>query len=386
MKHSDESLRQMCESQNLTYIGCISKLNPSGRKRERYVQFICNEHSNFGVQERKIYDFQRQNKICKYCNHSKLKDVLQDEIDRVNGTVKIVSKYKNWNTKVDCECRTCGNKWSTVVSVLLYGSGCPKCGKIKASKNEMRDRQSIVDEIESKNPNIKVIGEYSGYGKPIECVCLIDGFKWDTSSPAHLIDGTAGCPECTRKRMYEKFALPKDVFEKRIKESYNGNIEIVGDYVNANTPIEFYCNKHDNYFKMKPRSLMYKNARGCPQCAQTSGETKMNNILNRLGYHIDPQHTFDDCCNINKLRFDGYDEDHNIAFEYQGEQHYRPVDFAGRGDEWAKRIFEDGIKRDNIKREYCKQKGIHLIEVPYWEFDNMDAFLIDKLSKINNTT
>ena len=39
------------------------------------------------------------------------------------------------------------------------------------------------------------------------------------------------------------------------------------------------------------------------------------------------------------------------------------------------------VIRDNIKREYCKQHNILLIEVPYWEYDNMESFLCNKINK-----
>ena len=64
--------------------------------------------------------------------------------------------------------------------------------------------------------------------------------------------------------------------------------------------------------------------------------------------------------------------DYNLAIEYQGKQHYEPVDFAGKGDEWAKYQFKVGQQRDNIKRQYCQQNNIKLIEIPYWDYDNID--------------
>lgn len=107
----------------------------------------------------------------------------------------------------------------------------------------------------------------------------------------------------------------------------------------------------------------------------------MVKILEDKGFNIIQQMTFDDCRNIEKLRFDAYDVDNNIAYEYQGQQHYRPVDFAGRGKEWAQEQYEIIRKRDVIKAEYCKKNNIPLIEVPYWEFESMDDFLSGEFSR-----
>ena len=62
----------------------------------------------------------------------------------------------------------------------------------------------------------------------------------------------------------------------------------------------------------------------------------------------------------------------NIAIECQGEQHYKPVDFAGNGEEWAKKLFEQNIKRDKIK--LCKVLK-HNIKMIYVNEENKNNFL-----------
>ena len=36
---------------------------------------------------------------------------------------------------------------------------------------------------------------------------------------------------------------------------------------------------------------------------------------------------------------------------------------------------------DKIKNEYCKNNNIPLIRIPYWERDDMEYYLFDKLVK-----
>ena len=38
-------------------------------------------------------------------------------------------------------------------------------------------------------------------------------------------------------------------------------------------------------------------------------------------------------------------------------------------------------KHDMIKNEYCKNKNIPLIRIPYWERDDLECFLFDNLVK-----
>ena len=53
----------------------------------------------------------------------------------------------------------------------------------------------------------------------------------------------------------------------------------------------------------------------------------------------------------------------NLAFEYQGEQHYDD---------------EDVMKRDEQKRSACAKKSIHLIEIPH-TWDSSKEFVLDKI-------
>ena len=59
---------------------------------------------------------------------------------------------------------------------------------------------------------------------------------------------------------------------------------------------------------------------------------------------------------------DVFIEDLQLAFEYQGEQHFLAIDFFG-GDEG----FKKRVKLDNRKKELCEKNGVHLIEWMYYE-------------------
>lgn len=61
--------------------------------------------------------------------------------------------------------------------------------------------------------------------------------------------------------------------------------------------------------------------------------------------------------------------------EYRGEQHYFPVNFRGRGSKDYLDEFKNNQIRDNIKREYCKDNKITLIEIPYTEKNNISDIL-----------
>lgn len=72
-------------------------------------------------------------------------------------------------------------------------------------------------------------------------------------------------------------------------------------------------------------------------------------------------------------RLDIFIPELNLGIEYQGEQHFRPVDFGGKGKRVSKKQFEDNKKRDLRKKELCVKNGLTLIELRYDE--NMESFV-----------
>lgn len=52
--------------------------------------------------------------------------------------------------------------------------------------------------------------------------------------------------------------------------------------------------------------------------------------------------------------------------EYDGQQHFEPVSYFG-----GQKRFEDQIKKDKLKNEYCTKNNIKLIRIKYDEFDKI---------------
>ena len=97
-------------------------------------------------------------------------------------------------------------------------------------------------------------------------------------------------------------------------------------------------------------------------CAKTSsGERLISSVLSELGIQYIREYRFEDCRNEQPLRFDFYLPDFHSAIEYQGEQHYKPVAMWGGDDGYTKRM-----QNDQIKRNYCHNNNISLLEVPYY--------------------
>ena len=304
-----------------------------------------------------------------------------DEVGEINNTVEILSEYTKWDCRIKCRCKVCNNEWETSPSSLLQGCGCGICGRKKQANSRRYTHDEYVQLIKEKNRPFKVFGKYTNTHAKILFECLTCGNIWE-SDPTKILNGSIGCPMCGNSKRGKSNSLTQIEFVDRVT-SKNPNIEILGNYENNCTPIRMRCKKHDLDFIGNVRCILYKGGNACPKCNESLGEQELSSVLDEFNIRYETQFSIDECRYENKLRFDAFDIKNNIAYEYQGEQHYMPIDFAGKGEEWAEENLKLSQARDNAKREYCEKHGIPLIEIPYWEKDNMRDFLIDKWKDLN---
>lgn len=100
---------------------------------------------------------------------------------------------------------------------------------------------------------------------------------------------------------------------------------------------------------------------------QKKSEKFIRHFLDANGYRYEMQKRFDDLRGVgggylsyDYLVFDGDSDDALCLIEYQGEQHFKPVDYFG-GEE----RFKIQQTHDSLKRDYAKNNNIPLIELDY---------------------
>ena len=71
-----------------------------------------------------------------------------------------------------------------------------------------------------------------------------------------------------------------------------------------------------------------------------------------------------------------------MCIEYDGEQHYTPVNFGGISDERAIDNFKKTQAHDAIKNTYCQQHKINLIRIPYWDKNNIHNILDNAIKNL----
>ena len=100
-------------------------------------------------------------------------------------------------------------------------------------------------------------------------------------------------------------------------------------------------------------------------CVKSYGEEKIAEILTKNQVHFGREFSFSDCLSKNNHRcyfdFIIYKDGEFLLLEYQGKQHYEDNNWN-----WI-----SPKENDKIKEEYCRDKQIKLVKIPYWDYDKL---------------
>lgn len=99
--------------------------------------------------------------------------------------------------------------------------------------------------------------------------------------------------------------------------------------------------------------------------------------MKRCGLPFEEQKTFPDCKDKGLLRYDGAVEPANALIELDGAQHFVPTSFkAGKVDQAVKdHNLREQQRRDQIKTNFTRSRGIHFLRISFSEISRMDSHL-----------
>lgn len=148
-----------------------------------------------------------------------------------------------------------------------------------------------------------------------------------------------------------------DVLQNELGDEY----ELIGEYVNTDTKMQFKHKKCGQVFSIIPKDLIrYKGF--CPKCnyRHSHGEYKIKNILDKIGISYIKEYPVKIQNKV--LRFDFFLPEKNIMIQYNGIQHYQSVKFFGGQEKFLKQQ-----EHDKIKSQWCLNNNIKLIIIKYTE-------------------
>lgn len=341
-------------------------------------------------------------------------------LDNNHGTLMFNSVYNPVTTMIECKCNKCGSIFSESLEKIYHADClCPYCSLEKKISNSLDISSAVGQNWEQVRYLLvcsKGISLISKKGSRLHCMC-------DTCNTIFYIDDFMKrkrivCPACSKKQKAEAKVnrvlketsseytsikrkcdyisqcirrrkelcgdckikkepyYRKDEF-KEMAESSNPSVLLIDDYVNVETNLRFQCRKCGEIFVGKPRALLAGKC-FCKKCNMSKGEKIISSFLETHNIKYESEKSFENCRDIRLLRFDFFLPDYNICVEYDGKQHYEPVEWFNQTEETYKSL----KRRDKIKNDYCRENGYSLIRISY-KSKNITEDIEKKLNKIN---
>lgn len=279
----------------------------------------------------------------------------QEIFSLVKDEYVFLEPYQGNKNKIKVRHNKCGNVYEVTPNNFMRGSRCPYCsGKHQKTDEEFKhlvytlvgNDYVLLDKYVNTMTKLRV--RHNKCGNVYEVI------------PNNFLSGKR-CPYC-----YGKHQKTDEEFKQEVYDLVGNDYTFLDSYVTTHTKLKVKHNKCGNVYEVKPNDFL--SGHRCPYCSSPKGELITTKILKTLGIDYEPQQTFDDLKDKTYLSYDFYIPSQNILIEYQGIQHYEPIEYFG-----GEATFKKQQKHDQIKLDYAKENGYNLIAVPYTE---------DTLSKI----
>ena len=181
-----------------------------------------------------------------------------------------------------------------------------------------------------------------------------------------------GCRKCGRMVVGEKFRKNKEDFVNQSNLTHDNKYDYSQSvYIKNRRKVVIICPIHGKFLQ---EPIFHSKGYGCPHCKSSKAERKIASFLKQQNIEYISQKTFDDCRSKRPLKFDFYVPSKNLLIEYDGKQHFEANVFVGKHFLTSKdlKVIQ---RRDEIKNEYAKRKGIRLIRIGYTQFDDIEKIL-----------
>ena len=192
------------------------------------------------------------------------------------------------------------------------------------------------------------------------------------------------CPYCNRN---SGKVHPKDSLGQMLIDNYGEDaIERLWSKKNILDPFAlapysnkkcwFICQNNEEHEDYKTTCNNFMRGQRCPECKESKGEKKIRQYLNTHNIDFIPQKEFPDLLGVSEwkpLSYDFYIPSLNLLIEYQGQFH------DGTAKHQTENQFKQQQEHDRRKTEYAKFHNIKLLEIWYWDFNNIETILNENI-------
>ena len=305
--------------------------------------------------------------------------------------------------------------------------------------NIRKTHEEFVKEMQIKNPDISIMGQYTTAKEKIKVKCKKCGYEWIVL-PSNLLAGS-GCPKCVKKKWGENNRLTQKCFLERVK-GINANIIPLENYTLSRNKIKCKCIKCDKIFNITASYLLLEQKAKCPYCSKEQGRPNArlshDNFIKRMGqidkdiiiigkYKDSRSKIKCKCkkCNgewysiannllakkvgcpncfiskgeraiqqfllkenikfVQQYKFNDCRDKNRLPFDFYLNEYNLCIEYDGEFHYMASGFCggQNKLKytqlHDEIKNKYCKNNNINLLRISYKDFANIENILQEKL-------
>lgn len=174
------------------------------------------------------------------------------------------------------------------------------------------------------------------------------------------------CQKCKRKhRVTDNASRQEFISRCRLRHGAKFNYDLLPATFTKTQDITVVCDIHGPIITS---AYTHVNGAGCVQCSlrTSKGVVEIIEALRILDIDYTREHLIPirGQAGRSRLRLDFWIPSKNLAIEYDGEHHFRPIQFKGNSDNMLTN-FNRQRRNDGIKTQYCADVGIELLRIPY---------------------
>ena len=318
-------------------------------------------------------------KIIKFCHYCGKRYYVQNSQKDRSKFCSDECFRKSKNTQVTYPCDCCGIEFlikKSKVNKRLNGQSKYLCCSSECAKEIQKPKWNDIVSLFNKNNYLLLSDCYINAKTKLEYICLNHQEYGSQYVTYNNLKYGFGCKYCGEEQRLQRRRLPleevKKIFDK------HDMILLDQEYKNTQQKLAYICKHHKEIGVQYMATVnAYKNY--CPYCNIVKGEKVIADFLLKRNIKFKLHQTYEDLIGIKRkeLSYDFYLYDYNLLIEFQGEQHDHPVEFFG-----GERQFEIQQEHDRRKNEYAITHHIDLLEIWYYEFNDIEKILNNKLFNI----
>jgi len=339
------------------------------RNNRTKLDIICTEHEHPFKFTQRYFNHINRKQGCPLCAGKYSYD-YKEFINKANKIHNfkydykhLEEDYKDNKTKVRIVCKEHGI-FIQSPNAHLRGDGCNSCVRrdFKSIESFMSESNKIHN---SKYDYSKV--NFVSVKSDVIIICPQHG-EFEQNAYNHILG--YGCKKCSECEKYTQESVI-DKFKEVHGDKYDYSLV---NFKSIREKVEIICKKHGSFFQ-EPFSH-YQN-KGCSKCKSSKGEERIMKYLIGEKIHYECQKKFEGLKNKKYLPIDFYLPDYNLCIEYDGRQHFEPIEVWGGLESF------DILKENDSKKDYfCQSMGINLLRISYCDFDNIETKISDFLSNL----